>query len=256
VTCLVYLNRCWRAGDGGELELTPFLGTPVRIAPHMDRAVLFLSDRVMHRVLPALAPRFCFTVWIDGGAVNAPHELGLSARQLGTDDSSVAELCASPRQRAVARAVYATEYAESLGQCMLGGAGAAEMTAAHASYVEQQLAHHQLGPFVRALRARKPTGCVRDYDNDVGGGGSGCEGEEDEGGDIRQSGAQAAAAAGGGVAEKGQQLCCVACARPAVGADGSFFRCGQCAKAVYCGTDCQRLHWPTHRGRCAPVVKK
>ena len=90
VTCLVYLNPDWTAGDGGEIVLAPFLDRAVswhhivlpaaqlaqaaittghgwtqqdtvahttqlqvKITPIFDRAVFFLSDRVLHRVLPS-----------------------------------------------------------------------------------------------------------------------------------------------------------------------------------------------------------
>jgi len=36
-----------------------------------------MSDRVLHRVLPARAERYCLTVWLDGEGVNAPHHVGL-----------------------------------------------------------------------------------------------------------------------------------------------------------------------------------
>jgi len=28
--------------------------------------------------------------------------------------------------------------------------------------------------------------------------------------------------------------------------------CGVCGAAAYCSADCQRAHWPTHRGECTP----
>jgi Rps23 Pro-64 3,4-dihydroxylase Tpa1-like proline 4-hydroxylase len=67
-TCILYLNPEWVPGDGGELQLVPFLKRPVRIAPKHDRLAVFLSDRVLHRVLPANKERFCLTVV---GAVQA-----------------------------------------------------------------------------------------------------------------------------------------------------------------------------------------
>lgn len=39
----------------------------------MDRMVFFLSDTMLHRVLPASATRYCFTIWIDGAATNLPE---------------------------------------------------------------------------------------------------------------------------------------------------------------------------------------
>jgi hypothetical protein len=40
LTCLVYLNPDWKDGDGGELEVVPFVsGTPSRIRPLFNRMV-------------------------------------------------------------------------------------------------------------------------------------------------------------------------------------------------------------------------
>lgn len=157
VTCLFYFNSGWADGDGGELELLPFLKPAVRIPPRFDRVVLFLSDRVLHRVLPANKARYCFTVWIDGDAVNDPASVGLSAAHLKLDEASIASLQASPRQRAVSRAVYAEEYDASLRECMAGGEGATEMLAAHVEHVAQQMLHPQLEPFITGLRKLKPS---------------------------------------------------------------------------------------------------
>ena len=70
LTLLVYLNEGWRDGDGGELQLLPFMDAPVVLAPSMDRLVVFESERILHRVLPARKERFCFTVWLDGEDTN------------------------------------------------------------------------------------------------------------------------------------------------------------------------------------------
>jgi len=66
LTCLVYLNPDWKPGDGGELKLFPFLEEPITIEPKFDRCVIFVSDLILHRVLPCFAPRFCFTIWSVG----------------------------------------------------------------------------------------------------------------------------------------------------------------------------------------------
>eukprot|EP00418_Pyrodinium_bahamense_P021480 CAMPEP_0179146470 /NCGR_PEP_ID=MMETSP0796-20121207/70726_1 /TAXON_ID=73915 /ORGANISM="Pyrodinium bahamense, Strain pbaha01" /LENGTH=285 /DNA_ID=CAMNT_0020846941 /DNA_START=75 /DNA_END=930 /DNA_ORIENTATION=+ len=85
LTCLVYLNEGWAAANGGELELRPLFEAPVALAPIMDG---WSSDRVLHRVLPSFANdrnpfgRFCFTVWVDGGAVNGPDEVNLTAKHI------------------------------------------------------------------------------------------------------------------------------------------------------------------------------
>jgi hypothetical protein len=58
---LLYLNPDWKAGDGGELVLCPFMDTPVVIEPLMDRVVIFrvshvgvwflLSHKFLRRIL-------------------------------------------------------------------------------------------------------------------------------------------------------------------------------------------------------------
>lgn len=238
VTCLFYFNANWVDGDGGELELLPFLKPALRIPPCFDRAVLFLSDRVLHRVLPAVKSRYCFTVWIDGAAVNDPASVGLSAAQLQLDDASVAALQASPRQRAVSRAVYCEEYDASLRECMAGAEGLAEMLAAHAAHVAQQMSHPQLKPFITGLRALKPPLAAS---VSWGTGGDACL-------ESASEGATAAVVAS-------CALCSTALARTdQVGAECWFLQCSQCERAAYCSVECQTNHWPTHRADCVRGV--
>eukprot|EP01051_Picozoa_sp_SAG22_P021615 SAG22_NODE_4842_length_1153_cov_0.675522_1_plen_318_part_01 len=120
ITCLVYLNPDWQVGDGGELQLLPFLGGgAVTIAPKMDRAVLFYSDRVLHRVLPAVAERYVFTIWIDADDANADAEGFLRPHHLALPLPDLCHLLrTTPLQRVFSRAVYREEYTESLRQCM------------------------------------------------------------------------------------------------------------------------------------------
>jgi hypothetical protein len=43
-----------------------------------------------------------------------------------------------------------------------------------------------------------------------------------------------------------------ACARCAVSLhDATRKRCGACLRAYYCGRECQKAHWPTHKADCA-----
>jgi len=238
VTCLFYFNADWKPGDGGELELLPFLKPSVRIPPSFDRAVLFLSDRVLHRVLPAAAPRYCFTVWIDGAAVNDAASVGLSAAQLQLDEASVAALQASPRQRAVSRAVYAEEYDASLRECMAGAEGAAEMLAAHAAHVTQQMSHAQLAPFVTGLRKLKPP----------------------SGSSITWTGTAAPCGAGAPEAAAAAAVLvkvqCAGCGSDlADGLSCGFYRCSQCEDAAYCGVECQADHWAAHRAMCVKILR-
>ena len=41
-------------GDGGELELVPWLQPAVALAPRNNRAIVFSSERMLHRVLRQL----------------------------------------------------------------------------------------------------------------------------------------------------------------------------------------------------------
>lgn len=163
VSCLVYLNPIWSPGDGGELVLWPFLRQPVSVPPLMDRAVLFLSDRVLHRVAPAVAERFCFTIWLDGAGVNTPAQCNITAGLLGRlrekseeAEESLQAFCRSPLQRSVSRAVYAAEYEASLRECMRGTEGAEVMFAEHGAHVESLQRHPQISLLLERLCSRRP----------------------------------------------------------------------------------------------------
>lgn len=65
VSAIVYLNPDWTDADGGWLRLHLAAG-PLDVAPRLDRLVVFLSERVEHEVLPALAPRWAVTAWFYG----------------------------------------------------------------------------------------------------------------------------------------------------------------------------------------------
>lgn len=118
VTVLVYLNEGWKQGDGGELLLQPFLGDPIQITPILGRVVAFRSDRMLHRVLPSHQERLCFTVWIDGEKVNSSEDTQLKAKHLA-DGVASSLLPSSPLQRSISRAVYASEYEDSLIESMV-----------------------------------------------------------------------------------------------------------------------------------------
>ncbi|HKJ08334.1 MAG TPA: 2OG-Fe(II) oxygenase [Gammaproteobacteria bacterium] len=66
VSCILYLNRDWRAQDGGQLRL--YLGED-GAEPHLDilpqggTLAVFLSGRFHHEVLPARRDRLSITGW-------------------------------------------------------------------------------------------------------------------------------------------------------------------------------------------------
>jgi SM-20-related protein len=62
LSLVLYLNRDWPDGAGGELRL--HLPEGARdIAPRMGTVVLFLSEGIEHEVLPATLPRYSVAAW-------------------------------------------------------------------------------------------------------------------------------------------------------------------------------------------------
>eukprot|EP00584_Thalassiosira_punctigera_P005055 CAMPEP_0172533462 /NCGR_PEP_ID=MMETSP1067-20121228/6160_1 /TAXON_ID=265564 ORGANISM="Thalassiosira punctigera, Strain Tpunct2005C2" /NCGR_SAMPLE_ID=MMETSP1067 /ASSEMBLY_ACC=CAM_ASM_000444 /LENGTH=327 /DNA_ID=CAMNT_0013318109 /DNA_START=65 /DNA_END=1048 /DNA_ORIENTATION=+ len=121
LTCVIYLNPSWKEGDGGEIVLCPFLSRSIVIPPLHRRAVFFLSDRILHRVLPSNTRRVCFTMWCNGQGVNAINEVVLSkdVLQFTSYDEAQRFFEKSPLQRVISRAVYSEEYLESLLECLV-----------------------------------------------------------------------------------------------------------------------------------------
>ncbi len=158
LTLLVYLNPDWQPGDGGELELCPFLGAPVSVPPLHDRAVLFLSDRLLHRVTPSSTRRLAVTTWFDGAAVNGKDDVGLCLPPSALADvhATASMLRRSAVQRSLSRAVYADEYELSLRECMQGAQGEADMLAAHYAHIQAVQRNAPLARLVAALRHLKP----------------------------------------------------------------------------------------------------
>jgi len=152
LTCCVYLNNDWKEGHGGELLLQPFLGHEVVIPPLFNRLVVFKSDSMLHRVLPASHERYCFTLWVDGHHVNLPEH---SAVDLSRVD--IRAISMSPSQRIFARAVYDLEFEESLRSCMSGNEIMIEQ---HRMHVEKL--HPSLKKLVEVLKSLK--GQIYDHD--------------------------------------------------------------------------------------------
>ena len=157
LTCILYLNPDWSMGDGGELQLVPFMRRPVRVAPRHDRLAVFLSDRVLHRVLPANKERFCLTVWLDGEGVNAPEDIGLRLPPTAMRDipGTAEALAATPAQRLLSRAVYPDEYEVSLMECMAGAEGCSQMLESHRTHLKAVSGNAPLKALIDALRRLK-----------------------------------------------------------------------------------------------------
>jgi SM-20-related protein len=67
LTAIYYANPGWQPAHGGCLRLH-LSGGAVDVEPVLDRLVVFLSERIEHEVLPALASRWAVTAWFYGRA--------------------------------------------------------------------------------------------------------------------------------------------------------------------------------------------
>jgi hypothetical protein len=152
VTAVLYFG----AEAGGDLVLAPFLRRGVAVSPRRNRLALFRSDRVLHWVTPwtGKRPRYCVSFWFDG-AVNAPEDTLLTkdALRFPDWDACAAFFTTSPLQRAVSRAVYEDDYAESLAACVRDAEAYAAMAAGHERAVAGL--EGQLLPLITELRRRK-----------------------------------------------------------------------------------------------------
>jgi len=165
LTCVVYLNPTWKDGDGGEIVLWPFLSKSTKVSPLHRRAVLFYSDRVLHRVLPSKKRRVCFTIWSPGTNVNSKRDVALSkdVLQFTSYDQAVQFFSQSPLQRVISRAVYSEEYLESLLECIEGTSDAASESVSSAEKERVVKQHNasvmsivsKLRPLIEEFRRRK-----------------------------------------------------------------------------------------------------
>ena len=153
LTCAVYLNPDWRKGDGGELQLFPFLEKPLNVQPLMDRLVIFRSDLLLHRVLPAFKERFCFTIWIDSDVTNCNDDVFLKSKHLSVSANPF--LKTSPLQRVLSRVIYHNEYKQSIVDCMGKDTEASKaMLASHLAHVLSLLKNKQVAAFVAVLKKK------------------------------------------------------------------------------------------------------
>jgi len=100
LTCTYYFNPHWDPDDGNQGGLDLFLTDPkespasassakkspkLRVAPHADTLVMFLSDRMAHRVIPTRGKDskwFALTVWaLSGTAMNQMTRKMMAMRQ-------------------------------------------------------------------------------------------------------------------------------------------------------------------------------
>ncbi|WP_233244166.1 2OG-Fe(II) oxygenase [Brumimicrobium oceani] len=64
ISVIIYLNKGWKTGDGGELRIFPEGEEPMDIAPLENRCIMFRSDTLFHEVLTSNTSRKSITGWM------------------------------------------------------------------------------------------------------------------------------------------------------------------------------------------------
>lgn len=64
ISMIIYLNKGWKNGDGGELRIYPENAEAMNVEPLFNRCVLFRSDTLEHEVLTAHTDRRSVTGWM------------------------------------------------------------------------------------------------------------------------------------------------------------------------------------------------
>ncbi|KAK1935129.1 Egl nine 1 [Phytophthora citrophthora] len=123
VTAVLYLNEEWKEGDGGEIVLYPFPKPRVVVQPRFGELVLFSSQQMLHRVMPATKPRYALTAWMyhspnptaraESAAyyesiVNPPDSRDIAFKAMMT------KVLRSPFRRHLLKLVYQDEWVQSL----------------------------------------------------------------------------------------------------------------------------------------------
>lgn len=168
LSCLLYLNPEWDSQCGGEIQLASFLQEPKSISPIMDRLVIFYSENVLHRVLPAHGERFCLTIWLDADVETSMLEIPpWSGMQEYLEGDAFLKFLSKPAiQRELSRAVYHEEYEQSIRECF--GAekyksntslttcdDMEKLLSAHRKRVDELESSSRTGPLVQHLRKLK-----------------------------------------------------------------------------------------------------
>ncbi|KAG5497503.1 hypothetical protein JKF63_03767 [Porcisia hertigi] len=163
LTMAVYLTEDWTPDVGGELQLMPFLGPCITVPPKLCTIALFKSDMVLHRVRLFVknvhTTRYGFTVWFDGALTNGDDDVVLKAQHLS--ESAIPFLRRSALQRTLSRAVYETEYEESLVDCFGADTMALEVSLReHHAHLQALLKHPKIGAFVSVLKEYREDICA------------------------------------------------------------------------------------------------
>lgn len=125
ITAILYLNEEWKQGDGGELVLHPFPKFPVKLQPRSGLLVLFSSQQMLHRVMPAYKPRDALMTWIyhsplpgDKTKRLAFYKNFASKQVLDVGNASfnvmIAKILRSPFRRHLLKMMYQDEWTQSM----------------------------------------------------------------------------------------------------------------------------------------------
>ncbi|KAJ3062026.1 hypothetical protein HDU99_005358 [Rhizoclosmatium hyalinum] len=117
VTAIMYLNEEYTPKDGGALRLYPFPASTVDVEPTFNRLVLFSSAYCVHRVLPSITDRLCFTIWLNASAnVNGASEKKTSSESstLLLLDERKQFLLQKDNRLLLTKLVFAEEWAQSI----------------------------------------------------------------------------------------------------------------------------------------------
>jgi len=134
LTCLIYLNKLWALGDGGEIVFQPFLNNPIHIAPLFNRIVIFRSDRMLHRVNVSKKQRVCLTIWLHGRGddsnekiINNDDENDNVSNSENVNNDYVNDWMSSLQlpsvQRVLSKSLYGEEWKESYQRAHAGNEG-------------------------------------------------------------------------------------------------------------------------------------
>lgn len=75
LSLIIYLNKDWKKGDGGEIVVYPNNQKAEIIEPKWGKVVCFKSDELEHEVLPTIVNRYSITGWLK--SVNAERIIQL-----------------------------------------------------------------------------------------------------------------------------------------------------------------------------------
>jgi len=170
LSCLLYLNPNYTVTSGGQLRVIPFLQAATDILPIFDRLVIFYSETILHRVLPAYNERFCLTIWLDSDIANqeqyAPIWTGSKLSDLKLDNQTYQYLQQPTVQRVLSRAIYEEEYELSIKECMNGAEeGKQKLLASHTKYIQSMRQNKTMADIIDQLKNMKQQIISNSIDN-------------------------------------------------------------------------------------------